>query len=112
NCGCVPCSGQVNDQRNMEGGVVDEKSVRLFAMLAEAFAMIAAQHNERVFVQTFLFQELQQAADLRIGKGDFTIVRTNFVLLTVRWGRPIWEMWVVEMHPKEKVFAGILSEPL
>src|SRR5207302_6202214 len=62
NCACrgilrQPILWQSNDQRHMHRSVVDKESVRLFAMLSQAFTMVAAEHDYRVLINPFLFQK-------------------------------------------------------
>src|SRR5258708_40240741 len=94
---------QSNDQRHMHGGVVDKESVRLFAMLSQAFTVVAAQHDHRVLINPFLFQEPEKPADLFIRESDLAVVRLRRVVATVRLGRTIRKVRVVEMHPEEKL---------
>src|ERR1035437_4598333 len=95
----------------MHGGVVDEEAVRLFAVLSQAFAMVAAEHDYRVPIDSFLFQEAEKPSDLFIGKRNFSIVGLCRILATIRLGRTIRKMRIVEMHPKKKLLLRILRQP-
>ena len=103
---------QPDDQRHMHGGVVDEKAVRPFAVLSQTFAMVAAEHDDRVPIDSFLFQEAEKPPDLFIGKRDFSIVGLCRILATIRLGRTIRKMRIVEMHPKKKLLLRILRQPV
>ena len=93
----------MNDERHMQRGVVDEESVSFFSVLAQAFAMIAAQDDQSVAVQAFCFKKADQASDLRIGKSNFAIVRTIFVFRVIRRGRTIRIVRIVQMHPEKEL---------
>jgi len=43
-------AGQMNDERNVKRRIVDEEPMRLLAMLAQAFAVIAAKDDQCVAV--------------------------------------------------------------
>ena len=73
------CARQVNDERHMQRGVVDEEAVVFLSVLAQALAVIAAEHDHGVLVQAFGFQEVNQAPDLRVRESDFPVVRTVLV---------------------------------
>src|SRR4029077_434452 len=96
----------------MHGGVVDEESVRLFAMLSQAFAMVTAEHDHRVLINPFLLQEPQKPPNLPICKSDLAIVRLRRIFVTVRLGWTIRKVWIVEMHQKKKLLSRILGEPI
>jgi len=64
----------MNNKRHVHGCVIDEKAVSFFAVFSEAFAMIAAEHDDGVLVDSFFFQEAQDAAELLVGKGDLAII--------------------------------------
>ncbi len=38
----------MEDDRHVQSRIVDKEAVGLFSVLAEAFAMIAAEHDQRV----------------------------------------------------------------
>src|SRR6202171_4467680 len=96
----------------MHGGVVDKESVRLFSMFSQAFTMVAAEHDHRVLINPFLFQKPEKSPDLFIRKSDLAIVRLRRIFATVRFGRMIRKVWVVEMHPKKKLLLRILRQPV
>src|SRR3979411_1080528 len=99
---------QTEDPRRMHRCVVNKESVRLFAMLSQAFTMVAAEHDHRVPINPFLFQKPEKSPDLFISKSDFAIVQVRRILATVRLGRMVRKVWIVEMHPKKKLLLRIL----
>src|SRR5260370_16661070 len=96
----------------MHRGVVDKESVRLFAMLSEAFTVVAAEHDHRVLINPFLFQESEKPPDLFIRESDLAVVWLRRIFATVRFGRMIRKVWIVEMHPKKKLLLRILRQPV
>ncbi len=96
----------------MHGGVVDKETVRLFAMLSQAFAVVAAEHDHRVLINPFLFQKPEKPPDLLICESDLAIVGLRQIFATVRLGRMIRKVWIVEMHPKKKLLLRILRQPV
>src|SRR6266478_2164023 len=96
----------------MHGGVVDEESVRLFAMLSQAFTMVAAEHDYRVLINPFLFQKPEKPPNLLIRKSDLAIVWLRRIFATVRLGWMVRKVGVVEMHPKKQLLLRILPQPV
>src|ERR1700752_947931 len=45
---------QSDDEWHVHGGVIYKKSVRLFTVLAKAFAMVTAQYDYGILVNSFL----------------------------------------------------------
>ena len=68
---------RARDQRDRDRRVVDEERVPLLAVLAEALAVIAEQHDQGVLAKAERVQLGQQPADLRIDVGDLVEVRTR-----------------------------------
>ncbi len=103
---------QMNDERNVQRGVIDEEAVGFLAVLAQTFAMIAAENDHGVVIQSFGFQEMNEASDLRIRESDLTVVGTVFVFGCI-WGRGmIGIMGIVQVHPEKEFFLIILAEPV
>src|SRR3989475_5927926 len=102
----------MNDERNMQRRIVDEEPMRLLAMLAEAFSVIAAEDNQCALLQTFVLQKFKQTSNLCVRECDFAIIRTISVFFAVRSWRAIGIVRVVEMHPKEELLLIILAQPI
>ena len=81
-------------------------------MLAQAFAMVAAEHNQRVLIQTLFLQKTQQAAQLLIRKGDFAVIGLSRVFPAVRLRRTIGKMRIIQMHPQEELLLRVLAQPV
>src|SRR6267378_4786832 len=96
----------------MHGGVVDKETVRLFAMLSQTFAMVAAEHDHSVPINPFLFQKPEKPPDLLIRESDLAVVRLCRIFATVRLGRTIRKVGIVEMNPKKKLILRILPQPV
>ena len=59
---------------------VDEESVRLLAVLAERFPMVADDGDDGSIVEAAAIETHRQLADLRIGIGDLGVVRAQTVV--------------------------------
>ena len=57
-----------------ESGLGSNEVDRLFAVVAEAFAMVSAQDNHRVLIDAFVFQKVEKASYLLVGEGNFTVI--------------------------------------
>jgi len=67
-------AGQMKDEWNMKCRIVYEEPVRIFAMLAQALAVIAAEHDQCVAVQAFVFEKFDQPPNLRVCECDFAVI--------------------------------------
>ena len=83
----------------------------LFAVLAEAFAVIAAEHHERVGLLARGRQPRQNPADLRIGEGDFAVVSITARLFEKCLRRIIGRVRIVEMDPGEERGVALPPQP-
>src|SRR6267154_3217022 len=102
----------MDDHRDMKRGVIDEEAMRLFPMLAEAFAVITGEHDQSVAKKVLSFKKSDQPPHLRIGECDFPIIGAVSVLFAERRWRAVREVGIVEVHPKEKLAVVILGEPI
>src|SRR5579862_5649196 len=80
-------------------------------MLAQTFAVIAREQDDRVLIDAFLLKLANQASHLGVGESDLAIVETIFVLVAVGGRRTIGIMGVVEMHPEKELLLIVLVEP-
>ena len=94
----------MNHERHMQGGVVDEEAVSFFAVLAQTFAVISAEHDQGVRIQAFRFQKSNQPSDLRVGESDLPVVRAVLVFGGVRSRRTIRIVGIVQVHPRKNFF--------
>ena len=69
----APC-GRLHDQRNVHGRVVDEEAVLAFPVLAQRFAVVAHQHDQRPGIQPACLQPIQQASQFVVGVGHLAVV--------------------------------------
>src|SRR5205814_7898773 len=80
--------------------LVDKISVRVFAMLAEAFAMIGGQHDQRLIGETLRSEGLPEPAELFVDVADLRVVAVAVGL-----------MHIVEMDEDKERMIGIPGEP-
>ena len=91
-----------DDKRHMCRRFVDEETVLDLTVLSQTLAMISRQHNEGVIRNTTTAESFQKSADLGVRVGNLTQVWLARVLRTVRFGRRIRRMRVVQVHPKKE----------
>ena len=77
-------------------------------MLSQAFAVISAEHDYCVLIDSFFFQKSHEAPDLFIGERDLTVVGLCRIFPGIGLGRMIGSVRVVEVHPQEKLPLRIL----
>ena len=83
-----------------------------FSVFSQAFAVIASEHDHRVLIQAFGFQEMNEASHLRIRECDFSVVRMVLVFGRIRnWGM-IGIVGIIQVHPEKEFFLVILAEPV
>ena len=75
--------------------------MRVFVVLAQAFAVISDHDDERALVSSRVLQIRDEVGERRIGVGDFAIVKMIFVSPRVRRGWLVGIMGIVQMHPNE-----------
>ena len=83
------------DERHAERRVVQQDSVRRFAMLAERFAVIGGCDDERLLGP----ERVQQPADLIVRVRDLAVVRRRRESRSKRFGRLVRVMRVEDVHP-------------
>src|SRR2546423_1639532 len=84
--------------------------MRLLAMLAQPFAMIADHNNDRIRISSSPFEESDQIPQCRIGIGNLAIIRI-LVFLRVRRRRLVRIMRVEQMNPNKSRAGAMLFEP-
>ena len=107
-----PCARQMNDERHVQRGVVDEEAMGFFSVLAQALAVIAAENDHGVLIQAFGFEEMNQASHLRIGESDFSVVGTVLVFGRIRGRGMIGIVRIVQVHPEKEFLLIVLAEPV
>jgi hypothetical protein len=90
-----------NDERDAEYALVDEDAVVALAVLPERLAVIPGDNDDGPIQQLAPVERLEQAANLRVGKGDLADVWID-VARVERLGRIVGSMRVVEMRPEEE----------
>ena len=96
------------DQRDVDGCLVDEEAVGRLLVLAQAFAVVAGEDQEGVLDEAVGFEELPEPAELGIGEGDLAEIGMVGVCLSKGGGRLVGRMRVVEMDPGEEFLALVL----
>src|SRR5229473_6392542 len=95
----------------MQGRFVDKETVRFLAMLAESFAVVAGDNDQRPVIYSFGFQIGDDASYLRIHEGNSTIVRMAAIFLQIRRRRVVRMVRVVKMDPQEEGLLPLAIEP-
>src|SRR5207248_742550 len=67
-------SSWFNDQRNVDGGIVNEQSVFFLTVIAKRFAMIAEQHNRSSVIKMIVLEPGCEASELMVCIRDFAVV--------------------------------------
>src|SRR5262245_60773145 len=78
----------------------------LFAVIAQALAVIADDGNERRLEESELVQAIHDRCEHRIGERDLAVVRAVAKQLAEGGRRPRRRMWIVEMQPDEERVNG------
>src|SRR5688572_23428390 len=80
-------SRQLHYQRYMQCRVVKQDPMGLFAMLSQAFTMIAGSDHERVLVPTAGSEKVEELSEHGVGVSDLTVVFSPPILRRKRFGR-------------------------
>ena len=101
-----------DDQWDVDRRVVHEVAVEHLAVIAQAFAVVGREHEQRTIEQASLFERLPELADQCVGKRDRAIVGAACKCRLVRLWRPVRVVRVIEVEPKEeRPAARALVEP-
>src|ERR1700677_4704341 len=95
---------QLEEQRHMSRGIVEEDSMSLFAVFSESFAMVTHHDDQRVPISVLALEITQQVSQCGVRVGYLTVVQTIFVDLRVRRRRLIGVMRIVKMDPDKARF--------
>ena len=101
----------MEDERHAQRFLVAEHAVAAFAVLAEALAMIAGDHHQRVLQQAAAFEVAQHAADGLVHVGDLAAVGIVGEALTKGCRRLVGVVGIVEMDPAEERGGGSALQP-
>ena len=85
--------------------------MRRLAVIAEPFAVITGDGDDRARGAARRIQPLQDAADLRVRERDFPVVRVSLGLLQELLWRIVRRVRVVEMDPREERTGIVALEP-
>src|ERR1035438_6309562 len=105
------CMGKLDQQRHVDGLIVEKNAVGIFAVLAERLAVVGHYGYDCTVVQAAQFQLPDQLSDRCILVGDSPVVEGRRIpgLVGFRWIVGI--MRVVEMNPNEKWAFRMLGQP-
>ena len=103
-------SGEPEDQRNMNGAVVNEVAVKRFAMVAQPLAVIRGDHHHAPLQNAPVLELADEATDQRIGVGHLGLVGPARVLGAKGLRRGVGIVRVVEVKPEAKrTLLGFIS---
>jgi hypothetical protein len=102
---------RADDERHTRHAFVDEEAVRLLAMIAEAFAVVAHDYDDRAIEEVVCVQVRDDAAHLRVGEGNLCIVRAAAQTGGVRFRRFVRRVRIVQVEPAEEARAACAVEP-
>ena len=103
--------GHAQDERNVDGRVVDEVPVESLAVLPESLAVVGGQNEHRVVQHAAALQALAQHADERVRVGHLGVVGTVGILRPVGLGRRIGVVRLEQVDPQEEGDVPGLVEP-
>ena len=86
--------------------------MRRFAVFTQALAVIAQGNDQGARGDPQLVEAPEQAADLLVHVGNFTVVETLRVLVLIRFGRVVGLVGIVVMRPEEELPLAILFQPI
>src|SRR5581483_1702536 len=95
----------------MNAGVVDEKSVLVFSMIAQRLAVVTEKNYQATIVKLMLFQPGKESTQFVIGISNLPVVGMIAILRSVRLWGIVWAMRVVQMQPEKKWPAWCLLHP-
>lgn len=106
------CVRHLNNEWNVEGRVIEKEAVSLLSVLAQAFAMIADNNNDRVPIGARFLQLRDEVAKRGVGVGDLTVVEMRGILFGEGRRRLVRIMGIVEVDPHEaRITPGVVVEP-
>src|SRR6185369_3986160 len=106
------CLGKFYDQGHMCCRVVQKYAMGFFAMLAKTLAVFANDDDDRVLIQSFLFQIRNEIGDDRVCVCNLSVIRSVLVGLPKGIRRLVRIVWVIQMYPNEVRTCTVCAEPL
>src|SRR5205085_9307030 len=95
-------SGKLDDERNVQDFSIEQHAVLGFAVVAQPFAVIAAEDDERLIVEPALVEVGEKAADDRVRGGDLAVVRRLRVLRAERLDRLVRRVRLEEVEEEKE----------
>jgi len=102
----------VEDEGDMQGGLVGEDAVGLLAVLTPRLAMIAGQDQEGAAVPASGEERSHQRLEGQVGGGHLSRVGVPRVAAGEGLGRPVGKVRLVEVDPQEGRGSPGPTEPL
>lgn len=93
--------GSENHERDPESRVVSQVAVRLFAMLAEQFAVVARKNDDRVGQAALGLELVEKNSNGSINGSHFTVIRVGSELRSIGLGRSVGIVRVEGVNPKQ-----------
>ncbi len=94
--------GQTHDPRHAQHRIVQKEPVLGFAVIAEAFAVVRDNGDERAVELAGLLERGDERRDAAVDVRDFAVVRRRGESCAERRGRFVGRVRVVQMDPGEK----------
>ncbi len=103
--------GGAQQQRHVEGRLVEEEAVGHLAVLAQPLAVVGGHRHHRLAVQALDAELLQDAPHLLVHGGDLAVVGAAGVARGPGGRRGVGGVGVVEVHPEEERARVVLRHP-
>src|SRR5713226_1636110 len=86
----------------MHGGIVNEETVLVLAVIAKRLTVIAKEDDQSMVVDLPALKPGDQAPELVLRIRDFPVIKMTAVLSAIRFGRIVRTVGIVQMKPEEK----------
>src|SRR5436309_1301700 len=103
-------AGQLHDERNLDRFAVEKDAVFILPVIAEPFAMIGKEDDERAVVDAGAAERVEKAADDRVGGGDLGVVWLE--ARPERLRRVVGGVRLVEVQEKKERLRLMRADPL
>ena len=104
-------AGKFEEQGYVDGSVVKENAVGQFAVVAQGFAVIGGDSDQRIVIQPLVPQIVKQFPHSSIHVGDTPVVRGVRKPAAERFGWIVGIVRVPQVKPQKKRTALLLAEP-
>ena len=98
----------MEDQRHVQRAAVNEISMRVFAVVAQALAMIGEQHHQRAPVQPRPRQEIEETPQRVVHVSQFLVVFALRGAGAIGGGRVVGLVKIKQVDEEQEGAAGIL----